>query len=580
MNLAFQNDKIKYNDTRNRFLNADKNSRSYEKLEDYISMSPQEAALEDILENYMDNQRTKFKENTLQYSNQGLIFPPEHPFYSQKKLIQQTSLFQKVFRKMPKGGLLHIHNTAGLSLDKLIGLMTSWNTTYSKDDDLHICIASPLCPHRTYPVGTLLFQKQLTNEIKPYFCSLDTFMEEPSAINTLYELLSFETDTLEEEAYVWDKFNLIFVRTAALFSNATFYEQYEICLLNECLDDNISYVELRSGFESFRNDNLIHQILSKSGAHPKDYIYYADLLTDVDICNPDTQFLKIIYEAVQKVNDARKKTDNKQIKVKVILNANRKLNPAIPNEREKICAKIDSAITIINSFNEDGSNYKDFVIGFDFVSEEDRGQTTDAYIDILYEASQSPSANAALRINCINFFPHDGESNWSDNNNMFSAVLIARHRIGHGINVIKYPSLISDITSTEQYSSFPEPVLEICPISNQLLRYCRDLREHPLPTLKKSEIPCIISNDDPQILGNPGLSYDLWEAYMGMGLSLKDMKELIFITYFYKHYTYMVDITHQNLLNELAILETASQDFQTDWSAFITDVTKNLPQQQ
>ena len=66
----------------------------------------------------------------------------------------------------------------------------------------------------------------------------------------------------------------------------------------------------------------------------------------------------------------------------------------------------------------------------------------------------------------------------------------------------------------------------ICPISNQMLRYVRDLRIHPACGYIRRGIPCVLANDDPLIFGNHGLSYDFWTAWMAWNLHLNDLKIL------------------------------------------------------
>lgn len=52
--------------------------------------------------------------------------------------------------------------------------------------------------------------------------------------------------------------------------------------------------------------------------------------------------------------------------------------------------------------------------------------------------------------------------------------------------------------------------IEVCPLSNELLRYTTCIATHPVKILLNSDVPLTLSCDDPQFFGNQGLSYDLY----------------------------------------------------------------------
>lgn len=67
---------------------------------------------------------------------------------------------------------------------------------------------------------------------------------------------------------------------------------------------------------------------------------------------------------------------------------------------------------------------------------------------------------------------------------------------------------------------------EINPVSNQLLQYVDDQRNHPAKIFLELGLPVVLSPDDPAIFGYCGVSYDFWIACMAWNLDLRGLKQL------------------------------------------------------
>ena len=67
--------------------------------------------------------------------------------------------------------------------------------------------------------------------------------------------------------------------------------------------------------------------------------------------------------------------------------------------------------------------------------------------------------------------------------------------------------------------------VEVCPISNQMLGYVPDLRNHPAVHYINAGLPVVLSTDDPAIMRH-SLSHDFYVAFMAWGLDLRSLKQL------------------------------------------------------
>lgn len=597
---------------------ADDNSSScfYRKL-GFNNLTPNESRLEELMKQNRENYR-------ILNENMQMPFPAAQPFYEAKDTISSSILYE-VFRLLPKWSLLHVHSSAALSVEGLMELLEVWSgqANHGRETDwcIYVFIKEDLVQNK-YAPGTLRYYGHIPAELKAldnfndYAVPVGEFINDSLQKGWLLELLSMRSRRVEQFPYIWDEFNTIFSRTSDIFTCKEFYYEYHVRFFLECADDNISYVELRCGFEqlqsSRRNANELsgskdtgadsdsNYVEMLSGYNYTKYLDYRELsiLTMEDCYKAlsdnnanvvlDTVFIDVIQKALEEAN-GRLSDAGRKIDARVILCARRSLDPDVPQQKNKLLLKVDMAIAMKQL-------YPDFIIGFDFVSEEDRGFTSDQYKDIIYGdtcsrydmGAMSPAESNMLecvkntlrglgdnvpRINMINFYLHAGESNWNDNVNSRDASVMSRYRIGHGFNMNKIQGCVRGIAFIDgAVQAQPmEPMLEICPISNQLLRYYTDLRNHPAYELMMQGIGCVVCNDDPQLLGNKGLSYDFWEMYVGMWLDLNTIKGLTYNAYhYYITKGKPVGGGQDNNANEHPRnADGIEQEFAVQWEAFV-----------
>lgn len=106
--------------------------------------------------------------------------------------------------------------------------------------------------------------------------------------------------------------------------------------------------------------------------------------------------------------------------------------------------------------------------------------------------------------------------------------------------------------------------IEINPISNQVLKLVDDLRNHAARVLFAEGYPLVVSNDDPGFWGATALSYDFYEAFMGLMSRHADLRSLKQLA--------MNSLTYSSMDEEE--LEGALKIWQRKWLAFVEDVAE------
>ncbi len=393
------------------------------------------------------------------------FFPPARYFYKSKAFMEETLLF-KVFRKMPKGGILHIHPSASGDFHWIVEHSTKFPNCYVFWEE----------GTEQYVKGQLQFFKE--GEAPDGFVPAKTLKAQlPDYEAQLYDLLTFDASIGEDSVNIWKEFENCFRRIGLFVNYQPVFKEYYKAALDTLAADGIQHVEFRAFLGADKYD-LEHPLGSGYFNGDSTVQYYQEVLAETQKKYPDFT-LKLIHT----------------------------------NSRFNTKDAIDKDYEYAFQLKQ---KYPDFISGYDLVAEEDEGNTTLHYLDTWLKRD---SLRQVYGVD-VPFFFHDGESGWASVTNLYDAVLLDTKRIGHGFNLFRFPSL-------QKLVKQMDIAIEVNPLSNQILGYVLDLRIHPAVQYLNQGIVCTISPDDPGVFDYKGVTPDYWSVFLAWGLDLRGIKQLI-----------------------------------------------------
>lgn len=425
---------------------------------------------------------------------------PEHPYDERfagedfslaRPYIANTTLW-KVVKNMPKGALLHAHLSAMLPYEKLVEVVI-------KTEGMVITSSQPVDTDEAKQNATVAFS-HVNTTVQDDGLSIDDPKYKPNTQvpakraadnfkggeTGFLEFIKTKTTILPQESIrhelgvdeIWRRFQACFDPAGTLLNYEPVVRTFYQMLFSSLAEDKINWVEIRAGESS---GNLVHD---------------GDEKPDPNL----DAWWHVLVEELDKFKNSDKGKDFWG--ARIIWSDARIKSP------DAITASMKVAL-------QRKVNFPELFSGYDLIAQEDLGG---ALIELAPQLVWFREQTERLNLT-IPYFFHAGETLGDGNttdNNLVDALLFNTRRIGHGFSLYKHPDLI-------QHMREQNVMVEVCPISNEVLRLNSDVLHHPLPAMIAHGVPTAISNDDPAILGQDvaGLSYDFYEviqAFDNLGL--------------------------------------------------------------
>ncbi|KAG9102371.1 hypothetical protein FS749_004157 [Ceratobasidium sp. UAMH 11750] len=418
-------------------------------------------------------------------STEKLMYPGME-FLIAKETILKTELY-KIIKKMPKGGLLHGHMDAMCDAAFLYKVALEY-------PNMHIRVPSAITSASTpFPLPQFkALSPELTAQHKNATVFTSTSYEPKSWVPLSTARRDFPFGGPEvfdkwiidsmminpREAYVdyntsvkiWEKFRSTFGVAGGIIRYEPILKRYMRQVLLSSIEDGISFVELRvnfyfkTGIREDGTENLVHR-----------------------------EWLILFNEAIEEVKASMKAQgrEDEFIGAKIIYTTLRFI------DNEQLQWYLEECMDL-------KAEFPDLIAGFDLVAQEDTGRPLIYYVESLLRF-QAETKKRGLD---IPFILHAGETlddGGAADSNLYDALLLGTKRIGHGFSLAKHPLLMKMCKERGV-------AIEVCPISNEILRLTSSMPMHPLPVLLNNGLSVALCPDDPSVFGNMGLSFDFYQA--------------------------------------------------------------------
>lgn len=410
---------------------------------------------------------------------------PGMGFLTARDTIVNTKLYS-ILSKMPKGGVLHAHLDAMVDTRVLLDLALKFPAYHVRTDvsltketiSTILPEFSPLRETEWTTARSITGENYMPGSWVPLSTARETFDPNLGGPQGFDEWVIGALTINPNEAYhthnttdkIWVKFQSTFGVARGLVRYFPLWTEYIRHFFLSSVQDGISYAEPRIPFFS----------RYMIGADGEENISHREWLITFD---------RVVNEV--KVELARLGRADEFIGSKIIYSA---LRNCTPDELEWY---LEDCIALKQEFPH-------LICGFDLVGHEDPLNPLTYYMVSL---KKFVKRQKELGLD-IPFIFHAGETLGDGTDadmNLYDAILLGTKRIGHGFSLVKHPKIM-EICRERQIA------VEVCPISNEILRYAGTMPMHPLPILMNQGIHIALSSDDPAIFGNMGLSFDFFQV--------------------------------------------------------------------
>jgi adenosine deaminase CECR1 len=295
--------------------------------------------------------------------------------------------------------------------------------------------------------------------------------------------------------YTWNNLEKYTSNYWSLIKNEKIFDKYFNFLLDEAIDDKLIGIELKTNIGGFHN-KIKHTTNFYTNEAGETYPFYTGSW------NPDNKELKILESIITE--------RSKEIYCSLILGVPRKLKDDTTDQFEtdltKKCNYYDKL--------KNDKKLQQVITGIDIFGEEDIKENNIAVIDILKNECH------------LNYTLHSGETHVSNkiDSNLVSILELANSgkivRVGHGLSLVNNENLMKLYKDLNIH-------IELCPLSNYILGYVKNIEEHPGKKLFENNISVSINSDDPSIYNYDYVTYD-WVFIIALWkLDLDNIKKLI-----------------------------------------------------